>query len=266
MKNLMTLNDIENNTFTVENKIIHGDQGAKEALEFSLPFEKNQFKELAKDKIPDYVKGLDDVYSRIDFNHIKNSIKKIKNRIVPAFAIYNIISNGEYVVKYSYNSSVKDNPPLNRFNLLRQIQIIGFKYINNPLSLLLDLAIAASGFALYSNTLVSLATFLIGGAFFVWTLVNILTETELTVEIVLTHTFSGKTPKNIVELIKNVKLKFDKIYVVEESYNWKIDSKSYTTSKNIDPLVIGEHNNNHYLITKYDVTPLEDFISKEYTY
>lgn len=78
--------------------------------------------------------------------------------------------------------------------------------------------------------------------------------------------FEGLIPEAVRQNIKgiNASWEFDEVILVCEAANWTIEEEVIELPKNRDPLVIGVKNNICYLLDKFDVTSLENYVSKEF--
>jgi hypothetical protein len=73
-------------------------------------------------------------------------------------------------------------------------------------------------------------------------------------------TFEGALPDDVRALIHETRGLFDQVFLVAEVEHWALGS-----SGKGDPLVVGRKGNLHWLITKFDTTPMEEYVSKEFT-
>jgi len=79
-----------------------------------------------------------------------------------------------------------------------------------------------------------------------------------------TATFRGSIPPEVREEIKKAKKDFGKkIYLIAEENNW--ESRDIAPV-NLDPLVIGVKDGRTWLITSFDLTPIEDAVQSEWSY
>jgi len=279
--NTATLDAIIDNSHYVKDEVVLGCEKAKKELQECLPFESNQFVELAKDQKTDFIKGYDDKYPRVDMTVVENTVKKMNGELVPAFAIYNTNSpDNEYSKVYQITNSDryenqsdihKKMVPHSEF-VLKLSNHFYRNWRNNQdgigfcvFGVLFQLAnflwfVPSSGAHLVGLGLAS------GGAFlFLYGLGIYNWEPQLIKTRTFTHKFLGVIPQNIRDLVKTERANFDIIYLVEEAHSWKIDDKIVEVPKNLDPLIIGRKNREHFLLAKFDVTPLENLIATEYS-
>lgn len=278
MRTVETLEDITNSSFTIENNVVEGNKKAKKELQTALPIELDLLEPIAQDVRPDYKKGYDDVFKRIDFDVIKNATKKIENETVPAFAYYNIFQrNAECRRKFSVTAYEEPNEQSLKFikynNVLRNIRNFyegadfGGLLSVFVVSLLFNcgwMALEAS--ALWAKLLFCSVGF-VGSLMSLFSIVGGFFLGDKKITKTFTHKFEGLIPEETREIIKNYRGKFEKILLVEEAHNWKITETEeiIKAEKNPDPLVIGCYDNTYWLITKFDVTPLENLIATEFT-
>lgn len=251
-----------------------------------LPFERSQFSHIF-DGASDYVRGLDDQFKRVDFKGIVSSVKKVGNDIVPSFAIYNINASGNDVrlskieitndKMATTTHSGYDNAAIDiEANSMKKLKSAGGGWafvtcLAIPILLLLTGGYVVTDISSDFNALMvatAIAVFLTPGLEFI-RIARKMYDTTISVEYKFSHTFTGVIPSHIKSefLTDEIRSKFDKILLVEESYNWdrSIDNHSFKTPapvRNYDPLLIGERNGKHYLIAKFDVSPAEQLIVK----
>lgn len=278
--NAATLDSIIDNSHFVKDEVILGCEKAKKELQECLPLERDQFVELAKDKKTDFIPGYDDKYPRVDMGVVENTVKKMNGNLVPAFAIYNTNSpNSEYVRQFSITNSERyDNQsemnkkmvPHSQF-MIKLANHFYFNWKNED-----EIPFFGIGIALQLGNFlwtiqdksahiwaISLAS--IGALLIVYGIGICNWEPGFTKSRTFKHKFSGIIPKHIRDLVKTEQKNFDIIYLVEESHSWKIDDDVVETPKNLDPLIIGRKNGTHFLLAKFDVTPLENLIATEYS-
>lgn len=289
MSTIATLEEIVGHSIKVENEFVRGDEKAKKELQNCLPIERGQFEELAKDVSNDFMFGYDDLFPRVPMNVIKDATKKQNGEIVPAFAIYDVNGSGEYEITSATRTDVSSKSGLSRFagkfettfwhiakrlnwiddDLLVWSSLLAFSSLMISLIFMLSFCIPGGPspipFALYWLLPSFVATVL---GFGIYCLVS-----DTKIEHYFSHKFSGVIPADIRKIIKDNDKKFSKIYLVEEGYAWGSKTDFSVTQKpsprNIDPLIIGEIQNtktgdmNYFLLAKFDVTPLENFIATE---
>jgi hypothetical protein len=80
----------------------------------------------------------------------------------------------------------------------------------------------------------------------------------------ISQTFSGIVPGDVKVAIRKAKRDFkNNICIVAEAKKWVIGET--VTIEEKDPLVIGFFNGRAYLIADFDVTPVENYVKKEFT-
>jgi len=278
--NTATLDAIIDNSHYVKDEVVLGCEKAKKELVDCLPLERDQFVELAKDQRTDFIKGYDDKYPRVDMTVVENTVKKMNGELVPAFAIYNTNSqNSEYERSFSITNHDwyaeqsemnKKMVPHSPFKMkLANHFYKNWRPENEIPFMLLGLAAQLGNFLWMQQDktahiwAISLAA--IGALLFVYGIGIAVWEPGFNKTRTFKHKFSGVIPKNIRDLVKSERHNFDIIYLVEESHSWKIDDKIVEVPKNLDPLIIGRKNGDHFLLAKFDVTPLENLIATEYS-
>lgn len=288
--NVQTLNDIVDTSFNVSNEVILGDAIAKKELLNCLPIEQEQFEELAVDKKTDFLEGYDDKFPRVRMDVVRNSTKKQNGKLVPAFAEYDVFSkNPECVIVSNTNTNISSKNGLSKFagfwetafwNVARFfnkfhenifIAPVVISMFLGVVSLLISCIMLLSSVKecvwILSHVTVYCATI------FVFSFAGAFLNDSHEIEHKFTHKFSGVIPESIRKTIRENKSQFKTIYLVEESYDWNIETNSSIVSKpsprNVDPLIIGEVRNTHtgemnyFLLAKFDVTPLENFVATE---
>jgi len=290
MSTIETLEEIVGHSIKVEKEFVRGDETAKKELESCLPIERNQFVELAQDKSNDFMNGYDDLFPRVPMDVVRNATKKQDGEIVPAFAVYDVNGNGKNVVKSVTNTSIASPDGLSKFagkfettfwHIAKRLNGISDNVVMPPtvfgvMSSALSIIFTATG-SIPSHDMSpgSLALYWMLPSF-ITTLVGfsgLCLRDDIKLEHIFTHKFSGVIPADIRKIIKDNDKKFSKIYLVEEGYAWGSKTDFSVTQKpsprNIDPLIIGEIQNtktgdmNYFLLAKFDVTPLENFIATE---
>lgn len=290
MSTIATLEEIVGHSIKVENEVVRGDENAKKELQNCLPIERGQFEELAKDVSNDFMFGYDDLFPRVPMNVIKDATKKQNGEIVPAFAIYDVNGSGEYEITSATRTDVSSKSGLSRFagkfettfwHIAKRLNGISGNVVMPPtlfgvMSSALSIIFTATGF-------ISSLDMSPGSSALYWMLPSFITTLvgfsvlylgdDIKLEHIFTHKFSGVIPADIRKIIKDNDKKFSKIYLVEEGYAWGSKTDFSVTQKpsprNIDPLIIGEIQNtktgdmNYFLLAKFDVTPLENFIATE---
>jgi len=77
--------------------------------------------------------------------------------------------------------------------------------------------------------------------------------------------FKGGIPDKVKEEISKARKSFgEDIYLVANAEGWKKKDKAIPP-RNVDPLVIGVKGDHTYLITAFDMTPLEEAVKTEFT-
>lgn len=279
--NAATLDAIIDNSYYVKDEVVLGCEKAKKELQECLPLERGQFVELAKDQRTDFIKGYDDKYPRVDMSVVENAVKKMNGELVPAFAIYNTNSyDNEYAKRYKLTNSEryevqsemdKKMVPHSKFGLKLKNHFYR-KWRDNQDGIgfcVFGVFLQLSNFLWFVPTfgahLVGLGLALSGAFIFLYGLGVYNWEPNRLFTRTFKHKFSGVIPKEIRKLVLTEQTNFDNIYLVEESHSWKIDDKIVEVPKNLDPLIIGKKNNVHFLLAKFDVTPLENIIATEYS-
>jgi hypothetical protein len=279
--NATTLENIVDTSHFVEDKTIVGSEKAKRILSICLPFEKTQLADIAKDVKTDFIKGYDDRFPRIDMEIVRNSVKKIDDVAVPAFATYDVFSENNTCKRtFGINSSEYRNSSKLALQLVPHSPTMMKFYShlwNNwdssdgGVFITCGIGFCFGFLSLLSNLIVLKSIMIPVGVIGVLMLIYGIFMTtrasnSLNLSRSFTHTFSGLVPDNVRELIKNEKCNFDSIILVEESYNWKIDDSIEIHKKpNPDPLIVGMKGNIYFLLTKFDVTPLENLIATEFS-
>lgn len=79
--------------------------------------------------------------------------------------------------------------------------------------------------------------------------------------------FSGLIPEDVRKEIRSVnsKVMFDNVLLIAEASSWTMESKTVKFPPNPDPMVVGLKDNVFYLISVFDLTPMETYITKEFT-
>lgn len=78
--------------------------------------------------------------------------------------------------------------------------------------------------------------------------------------------FNGLVPETIRSLIRENEDKFKEIVIIAEADNWTLEKKVTYFPPNPDPLIVGIREKHAYLIGTFDVTKVEQYVSKEFTY
>lgn len=279
--NATTLENIVDTSHFVEDKTIVGSEKAKKILSVCLPFEKPQLEDIAKDVKTDFIKGYDDRFPRIDMEIVRNSVKKIDGVVVPAFATYDVFSEDNTCRRrFKIDSAGYENSSELDLLLVPHSPIMMKFYshlwknwTSSEAAPFISFGLMFSvGFLSLLSNLIVLKSILIpiGVIGVLMTIYGIFivrrASNSLRISRSFTHTFSGLVPDNVRDLIMSEKRNFDSITLIEESYNWNInDSIKIQKKPNPDPLIVGRKNNIHYLLTKFDVTPLENLIATEFT-
>src|SRR5574343_512728 len=279
--NATTLENIVDTSHFVEDKTIVGSEKAKKILSVCLPFEKPQFEDIAKDVKTDFIKGYDDWFPRIDMEIVRNSVKKIDGVVVPAFATYDVFSENNTCRRgFKINSAGYENSSELGLRLVPHSPIMmkfyshlwkNWSSVDAAPVITFGLLFSFGFLSLFSNLIVLKSILIpVGVIGVLMTIYGIFmairASNSLGISRSFTHTFSGLVPDNVRDLIMNEKRNFDSITLIEESYNWNIDDSIKIQKKpNPDPLIVGRKNNIHYLLTKFDVTPLENLIATEFT-
>lgn len=288
---MVTLEDVVESAITVDNSVKPGNEVAKKELRECLRMERSQFTELAKDVRSDFMPGYDEKFSRIDMNVIVNATKKIDGKNVPAFAIYDVNGNGEYEISNTVNTSKNDKLIFQSsaeklwFNVVKFFGKFCFPIADGDFYLRIIFGIVGT----ILNTVVQIVNwcntsplglstlFYINYACFtailLWGIISYsIGDSGVSFVKKFTHKFSGKIPSEVRELVKTESRNFEVIYLVEEGYDWKIENSVETNRapRNVDPLIIGRTRNKnrdlvYFLITKFDVTPLEALFAQEFT-
>ncbi len=267
MSTIETLEQIVGSSIKVENLFVPGNQKAKEELRDCLPIEKDTFEELASDKKNDFQPGYDGVYPRVPMDIVYASTKKMNGKTVPTFAVYDVFSGADCERKFEYNDDSSKNSKF--ANIFQKVYINGleihfFSFVGVALlsvaSIFIDAISQPTTAGLFIATAILFFTMLAHNS-------------GKKINFVFKHKFNGVIPKNVRENIKNVKRNFHEILLVEEAYAWECDSEIVKVERNVDPLIIGvvslgsrwDENPKklYYLIDKFDVTPLENFIATE---
>lgn len=271
---MQTLTEIEQSSIQELNSRIPGNDVAKEALKHALPFERAQLRELAEDKINDnFVEGYDDNYRKIDMDAVNQATKKMNGRIVPAFAIYDVFGNGVCEIEKNIDTSHEDDASIAFLDKADRFKFKAYQYtrIAVILSMLLMglsfigcfIASICTGF---SHSTINIMDIVSGvSAFGLLFIAGPMCEKDLKKTIKFIHEPKGLMPRNVAENIKNLKSKFDRIYVIEEAHCWEIEDSKIEIIQNEDPLVVGKYGENYYIIDKYDVTPLESLMASEFS-
>lgn len=280
--NVDTLDKIVDKSFYVEEKVVLGNEWAKKSLRDCLPLERNQFVDIAKDEKSDFVKGYDDKFPRIDMKIVENSTKMMDGVPTPAFAIYNVFTtNNEYTKTYQIDSCNKYETYSELSKKLVPHNPLKMKFYNHlwrtwardaadPF-IFFGICLQLCWFSLLSDSfilksiLIPLAALGIVG-FIYGLFIAARASNSLAISRTFSHKFSGIIPDNVRELIKNEQINFERIYLIEEGYNWKInDSVELKKKPNPDPLIVGVKDGRYWLLTKFDVTPLENLIATEFS-
>jgi hypothetical protein len=278
--NAATLDAIVDNSHFVKDEVILGCDKAKKELQECLPLERDQFVELAKDQKTDFIPGYDDKYPRVDMGVVENAVKKMNGQLVPAFAIYNTNSpNSEYMREFSITNSVRYDGQTEMNKKMVPHSSFKFKLMNHfyrnwknddEVGFISFGVIFQLGNFLWMNSdktahIWAISLVAVGACLFTYGVGVALWEPGITKTRTFRHKFSGIIPKHIRDLVKTEQKNFDIIYLVEESHSWKINDEVVETPKNLDPLIIGRKNGTHFLLAKFDVTPLENLIATEYS-
>lgn len=84
--------------------------------------------------------------------------------------------------------------------------------------------------------------------------------------------FAGLIPAPIKERVPRYRGLFDELFMVAEAPDWEMTEFTQAVSErapsirvNRDPLLIGRHGQKYWLLEKFDTTPAEDYVSREFT-
>lgn len=80
----------------------------------------------------------------------------------------------------------------------------------------------------------------------------------------ITCEFNGIIPETTREIIKNNRRKFDEILIIKEADKWQHKETIVLNPPNPDPLVVGVKNDIAVLLDKFDITPVEHYVSSEF--
>jgi hypothetical protein len=84
------------------------------------------------------------------------------------------------------------------------------------------------------------------------------------IELKIESEFTGLVPEHVRKKIREKNnCKFEQIVIIAEADNWTLDEK-IEYMPNPDPLVVGVRGDLAYLIEKFDVTRIEEYVSKEF--
>lgn len=286
MKNI---NDIVLSLPKQSSDIISEAKMAKDILTKSdaLPFEKPYLnKVITGGESSSYIEGYDGEYPRINMNMIENATVRKGFNVFPSFAIYDVFDTSGLCTKtfsvssrrykdYSNLDMKKAQVPL----LMRPVLYLVNKWNNYTeegavmmalFSLFFQLAwigVIEAGKVNSSWQYFWLGLVICGVFSIVWHgLAAKFENARIDISTTYSHSFDGVIPANIKRNILEHKKKFNKIYLIEEAYNWKVQNGvSFTKIKDPDPLIVGEYGGAYFLLEKFDLTSLEDYISKEAT-
>jgi hypothetical protein len=87
-------------------------------------------------------------------------------------------------------------------------------------------------------------------------------------EVEIKHTFNGLLPHEVRTQIRKHKDRFDHMLLIEEAHGWIYQHKVETRRRPrpvIDPLIVGLKKGQGYLITAFDLQPIEEAVAREFT-
>lgn len=79
-------------------------------------------------------------------------------------------------------------------------------------------------------------------------------------DVKVTATFNGVLPTEVRDMVRDIREKFDHIYLIGEA-EFKVNSEVAVTSA---PLVVGEKDGAFWVITVFDATPSTDYVEREF--
>jgi len=282
--NTDTLEKIVDTSFFVENKINEGNKNAKANLKKCLPLEVPVLQELAQDTKTDFMEGYDNRFPRINMSVVNDSYKQINGVNVPAFAVYDVFSQNntyekEFVIssttEYKYEHALSKLMVPHNPTMMKLYNHVWRNYDYGGEAPFLVLGISGTIVGLLCTFLPT--PFLIKSIFLPVVVISMLSviygiviakfsTNSVGISRKFSHTFSGMIPDDVRKTVVSERPKFNKILLVEESYNWKIDDSIELQKKpNSDPLIVGEIKGKHFLITSFVVTPLEKLLAQEFS-
>lgn len=280
---MQTLTDIESNTTTLpppDNEAIS--KITREIIK-ALPFETPTLREFSSTLNKGFMKGYDDVYRRVDYASILKATKLVSGQLVPSFAIYDVNESGECSVNYLVDGLYQIQYA-NRSTKIKHYTWHVMKWASMLAFGGLMLTAIVDSIMNYNSTTAGLRLVLeLFGIVLSCAFMSYFMSNKPKIVITMSHKFKGAVPDEIRNLIRELQPrsnmsqssiekygtcgpdKFEKILMVEESYDWVIDEIQVNQVRNVDPLLIGKKFGVYFLIKKYDVIPLENIFAQEFT-
>jgi len=84
------------------------------------------------------------------------------------------------------------------------------------------------------------------------------------ISVTLLSKFDGLVPEPVRAKINIARPKMDSIYLIKEATNWSLEQQETKLPPAPDPLIVGVEGEFAFLIERFDLTTLENYVSKEF--
>lgn len=227
-----------------------------------LPCEQSAFEKLTKQ-----IGGRLDHYKAIDLPAVLKSMKKQPNIPfpVPRFAAMDVTeerlllssdSDGNQLVPDGLEEAYKPLLDIMEKLAWRNLLATSVKPLICALGILAPTILIGLQVGFSHWMLINAATMVLAIIF------GFMYYSEARHTISISTALNGLLPADAREAIRQNKGKFDKIYILAEAPEWKMNVDVYIQK---DPLIIGKKDDYYYILHQFDLTPLERWAEIEFS-